>query len=1132
MSDPEQGQAAPVVDPSSTAAAAPEAAAAATDGAVDTSSSAPVPAKVEEVTKTEPTPAAPAAPAQDNVKAEPVATPQVDVELGPNTNSVDVPYHVLPVEKVAGYLNTDVDKGLTQSEAAMRLERDGPNALTEKVKRTIWERIWDQINNVLVFILIIVAIISAIKGATSEGEDAITSWIEVVLIIGVVVLNTWIGIRQEGSAEKSAEALKAMLSANAKVVRDGVLKEVPSEDVVIGDVISIDLGEKIPADLRLFKVANFATGEAALTGEALPIEKVTNIMENEKCPLGDRKNLAFSATVVQQGSAKGIVVRTGDDTEIGQINAMVAKVEKKKTNVLVQIDMVSRWIAVFVCITAIVTFLVAYLVTGQKPLTAVSTALVTAVAMIPEGLAAIVTLTYAAAVSLMAKQNAIVRVLPAVETLGSVTVICSDKTGTLTQNIMSMVAFVTSNGRFKVDENAKERVPANFVRNNSFMLGKNSDAGPVSGGAEGGIPNGSSPDVNFLRSMLSTGVLCAKAELGTNGGREGEIGNPTEISIIRAAYFGGVDHKAMREAQPVLAEVPFSSEYKFMASVHDAIQEVDGHSGDLTVHIKGAVDRLIPLCKDQAVGGAISPDAVEPVNADYWLQQAEAMSGYGLRVLCLCRASLPAGSVEKDQALGPEFVRDREPFMTVVGLACILDPPRPECVQSIKEAHTAHVRVAMITGDHKATALAIGEMLGIVSKEYPNAVTGPELDAMDDQELRVAVMQNNVFARASPENKIRIVKALQAEKQVCSMTGDGVNDAPALKAADMGVAMGKEGTDVAREAAEMILADDNFATIVSAVRQGRVVWDNLRKVLLFNTPVNNAQGMSVLFGMIFGLPYAPLTPIQVLYCNLICAVTLGMVLAIEPAEAGIMNQPPRRVGKRLIGRYLLFRIAFGTVVLVGFTVGMVFVVRSWGIDEDLELKTADGCNPDDVQEIDQEIAGYNVRDEVCCPFTILYNTVDDTVVCPDDDGRNLVRSQASNTLTVSAIAIMLSARFSYNSGFSMELFRGNKWAWFSAGLTLVLQICITYIPGLNNLVFSMGPMTGDQWGLVAIAFFGTFTLMETEKAIMRTLKSRGADTDDNDPKDQMFVAADGPVEPFVDESSQRSATLHQTLLHK
>merc|ERR1719223_2580198 len=870
---------------------------------------------------------------------------------------------------------------------------------------------------------------------------------------------------------------------------------------------------------------------------------------------------------------------------------LVSQVEKKKTNVLEQIDQVSKLLALLIGIATLTTFFIAKFHAGQVYFEAVSTALVCCVAMVPEGLEAIVTLTYAWAVTNMAKNNAIIRALPAVETLGSVTVICSDKTGTLTQNVMSLTAFVTSNARYKFDVNSTDRVPSNFVRDDGYISEraqhqmKKSVSSVIKDGANSGekrkghiessnhfsidtslhpaeveetsgevkesdptpFPDGSSPTLEFVHDALAGGVLCSKCVLGENGTRKNEIGNPTELSILRAAYFSGIDIKDMKDNAPFHAEVPFSSEYKFMATIHD-----EGDAESFTCHVKGAPDRMVKLCKYQATAGVVGEN--EPIDTDYWIENIAVLSSHGLRVLALCRADVPRDSVEKGENLGPEFVNGRdEPWLTIVGLCAMMDPPRPECVDAIKEAKGAGVRVAMITGDHKDTATAIGHMLGIVDEKFNEAITGPELDEMDDEEIKNAVMSHNVFARASPQNKIRIVKALQAQKQICSMTGDGVNDAPALKAADMGVAMGKEGTDVAREASQMILADDNFATIVTAVREGRVVWDNLRKVLLFNTPVNNAQGLTVLFGMIVGLPYAPLTPIQVLYCNLICAVTLGFVLAVEPAEKGIMARPPRKVGKRLIGRYLLFRIAFGTLVLVTFTVGAVMWVFGWGISDNINQFTEPLCVANNMETTTDP----RTNEKFCCmyrqncdesctnqiwilgdpksaspfEFEIEHNRYG--MHCPNVVGRAKVRAQASNTLTLSAISIMLSARFAYNSAIHPRLFKGNKYAWLSAAITAVLQVCITYIPGLNNIVFQMGPMTGKQWGITFLFVFVTFFAMEGEKGLMRFLKSRKFDTDDeNEPYVHQNPVSNEVTEPFVSTASQRSAVMRETLLRK
>jgi magnesium-transporting ATPase (P-type) len=908
-----------------------------------------------------------------------------------------------------------------------------------------------------------------------------------------------------------------MLSSDAVLIRDGKQQNVPAGEIVPGDVVMLGLGDKVPADIRLLEVNNLASQEAALTGESVPIDKVTEPIvaqtgDPRQTPLGDRKNMCFSATLVAQGSGVGLVVRTGDNTEIGTINSLVNKVEDKRTAVLEQIDFIAKILAGFISITALVTWLVAFYQLKASALDALTIALTCAVAMIPEGLDSIVTMTYSWAVAKMAKENAIVRKLPAVETLGSVTVICSDKTGTLTQNIMSMIAFVTSNAHYRNDVDSKDRTTQNMIRDDAYMStravgskgkstaevihsgpsahrpgktssgfsmhGKDSFHGAKDDGLIEDLPApgdraaphssdsvpvgaGQAPSEEFVRQALSCGVLCSKCVLGKDGTREGEIGNPTELSILRATYWSGIDVEKMKKDAPIVAEVPFSSEYKFMATVHESSKANDGDSvpsDSYVVYAKGAPDRMVKLCSHQAKAGML--DQMEPIDAAYWTEQIAILSSHGLRVLALCRGSVKKSEVKKGDQLKAEFVNGREePWLCIQGLCAIMDPPRPECVAAIAEAHTAGVRVAMITGDHKDTALAIGDQLGLVDEIYSEAVTGPELDAMSDDEIRRAVLKYNIFARASPQNKIQIVKALQEEGQICSMTGDGVNDAPALKAANMGVAMGKEGTDVAREASEMILADDNFATIVYAVKEGRTVWDNLRKVLLINTPINNAQGMSVLFGIICGLPQAPLTPIQVLYCNLICAVTLGFVAAVEPAEEGIMSLPPRKTGKRLIGRFLLLRIILGTIVLVATTVGSVFIVQN-----DYELPQQ--------------------------------------------------RSQALNTLSFGACAITLSARFSYMSAFSLRTFTGNPICWYSISVMVGLQFLITYTPGLNSTIFQMGPMDGFQWALVFAFMAVTFTVMEAEKAIRRYLKNLGEDTDDreiNPAFDAEFVPSREPL---------------------
>ena len=748
-----------------------------------------------------------------------------------------VAWHALTKEETIKELRADENlpvAGLTAAQAAKRFEEYGPNKMTEGRKKTLLERIWAQVANVLVFILMVVAVVSAVRAITADvSDDILTNWIQVGIIVGVITINTYIGIVQEGSAEKAAEALKNMLSSDARVKRDGKEIMIPAEELVPGDIVMLGLGDKVPCDMRIISSANLACQEAALTGESVPIDKTVDVIEVPKgldpdqIPLGDRHNMTFSATLVAQGSGVGIAIATGDNTQIGTINALVSQVEDKKTAVLEQIDTVSKYLASFIVLCALATFFIAFFSTGEDAIDAVTTALVAAVAMIPEGLEAIVTVTYAYAVSNMAKHNAIIRALPAVETLGSVTVICSDKTGTLTKNEMSLTAFVTADARWKVDVHSKDREPTSFVRDDKFlseraqhqMNKKVKDVvadGPAGGkkrrghkdssfhyqADSGNLDNvsthqsahntaalddtanakhqGEPPSLEYIKSVLSGGILCSKCVLGTDGTRDGEIGNPTELSILRAAYFAGADIDELKNDAPIVGEVPFSSEYKFMATVHKPVTKIDGEGFDdkLVVHVKGAPDRMIPLCSHQAKEGKSTSDMLEAVNSKFWMEQIAILSSHGLRVLALCRGTVPTSEVSDGDQLGPEFVNGRkEPWLTIVGLCAIMDPPRPECVSAITEAHGAGVRVAMITGDHKDTAVAIGHMLGIVDDKYSEAVTGPEMDNMDDDELRKAVMSHNVFARASPQNKIRIVKALQAEGQVASMTGDGVNDA-------------------------------------------------------------------------------------------------------------------------------------------------------------------------------------------------------------------------------------------------------------------------------------------------------------------------------------------------------------------
>ena len=557
-------------------------------------------------------------------------------------------------------------------------------------------------------------------------------------------------------------------------------------------MIFLNSGDCVPADLRLLKTSNLTCQEATLTGESHPVDKaVDGISINEgldpvHIPLGDRVNMSYSTTMVTQGSGVGIVIATGEMTQIGMISKLMCNIPEKRTAVIEQVDYASKIIALIVTTSTLITFAVARWIADNGWFDSVSIAFVTAVAMIPEGLQAIVTLVYAWGVKNMAEKKAIIKALPAVETLGSVTVICSDKTGTLTQNQMTVSKVVTSHAIYRFDCNSLEQGHINITRSNALFETSDEEEKESNETSEMMITMTAYTSTSQLvQSLLTGGIHCSKSFLPVDGGKE--IGNPTELALLRASHSAGIDIAKLRRSASTVAEIPFSSEFKFMATVHEPVLEVDGSIPEyhFVLHVKGSPGALFKLCSQQSTHGTTID--VEPFNEDYWEEKVVTMSKHGLRVLALCRGVVAESSIRDGESLGPELIQSKGRWLTMVCLVAIMDPPRPECVQAIKEAHTAGIRVAMITGDHASTAKAIGGMIGITDKQRPDAITGPELDKMNDEELEEAVMKYNIFARTSPRNKLAIVKALQNRKQVCAMTGDGVNDAPALKAADMGV---------------------------------------------------------------------------------------------------------------------------------------------------------------------------------------------------------------------------------------------------------------------------------------------------------------------------------------------------------
>ncbi|MFA7300592.1 MAG: HAD-IC family P-type ATPase, partial [Sideroxydans sp.] len=719
--------------------------------------------------------------------------------------------------------------GLSGEEAARRLAEHGPNLLTPPQKRGLLLRFLLQFHNVLIYVLLAAAVVTAL----------LAHWVDTAVIVGVVVINAIIGFIQEGKAEQAMEAIRRMLSPEATVLRSGKRIAVAAETLVPGDVVLLQSGDKVPADLRLLKTKNLRIEEAALTGESTAVEKNPAAV-GAQAMLGDRYCMAYSSTLVVYGQGAGVVVATADDTEIGRISAMLDEVQTLTTPLLRQMEVFGRWLTVAIMVLSVLTFLFGWLVhsfgLGDMFLAAVSMA----VAAIPEGLPAVLTITLALGVQRMAGRNAIVRRLPAVESLGSVTTICSDKTGTLTRNEMTVQRVITAPQVFEVSG-------AGYAPHGGFAIGSRE------------ITIADRPEtVDLLRA----GLLCNDAALSESGDLWQIAGDPTEGALIPLALKAGLDPQFEQGELPRTDHIPFESEHRFMATLHH------DHAGHAFIFVKGAVEQVLAMCNRQR---AIGED--EALDLPYWHAQMADTGARGHRVLGLAMKALDNGQRELSFA-------DMEGGFTLLGMVGISDPPREEAIAAVRDCRAAGIRVKMITGDHADTARAIAAQLGIGNGRV---LTSGELDAMDDETLRQTVREVDVFARASPEHKLRLVTALQANGEIVAMTGDGVNDAPALKRADIGVAMGMKGTEVAKEAAEMVLADDNFATIAHAVEEGRTIYDNIKKAIVFIMPTNGGEAGIVLIAILFGMAL-PLTPVQILWVNMVTAVTLALALSFEKAE--------------------------------------------------------------------------------------------------------------------------------------------------------------------------------------------------------------------------------------------------------
>ena len=867
--------------------------------------------------------------------------------------------------------------GLGAAEVARRLAVVGPNRLPVAPTDGVFKRFFRHFHDVLIYVLIAAAAITAVLG----------HWVDTSVILGVVVLNAIIGFIQEGKAEQALEGIRRMLSLHAQARRDGTWQKVEAESLVPGDVVRLRSGDRVPADLRLIEVASLRIEESALTGESQASAKRIEPVD-VSAGIGDRYCMAFSGCLVSAGRGIGVVTSTGSATELGRINTLISQVETLATPLTRQMATFGKLLSIAILGLAVVMYLVGWIVHDYSTTDLLLAAIGFAVAAIPEGLPAVLTITLAIGVQRMAARKAIIRRLPAVETLGSVTVICSDKTGTLTRNEMTVRDAVTRVGTYEVE--GIGYAPTGAILRDDVQASLDRDAD--------------------LRALVEVMGLCNDAEIAEVDGRWVLTGEPTEGALRTLARKAGLPAAGNER----VAVIPFESDSTFMATLNRR------NGNESHILMKGAPDRLLDRCRIQrsAAGGS------EALNRAFWEEQIDLLSVRGLRVLAAATRRAADGAT----TLSPE---DLDHDMTFLGLVGIADPPRPEAIAAITACHAAGIRVKMITGDHAGTALAIAREMGISAGA--TAVSGAELEAASDEQLRELVMRHDVFARTSPEHKLRLVMALQANGEVVAMTGDGVNDAPALKRANVGVAMGIKGTESTKEAAEMVLADDNFASIARAIEEGRTTYDNLRKAILFILSTNGAEALDVRAASVFGL-VRPLTPVQILWVNLVTAVTLGMALGFDPAEPGVMQRPPRRPGSPIFGSYFLWRLAFVSLLLGGATIGVFLYERAIGAPLDL------------------------------------------------------ARTMAVNTLVIGEACYLFNCRYLHATSLRLECLTTNRVVWVTIGALAVLQICFVYAPPMN-VWFGTTPLHLHHWLIPLGIGLALFAIVEVEKRLARSWRS-------------------------------------------
>ena len=867
--------------------------------------------------------------------------------------------HAQDIDEVLEELDSSSEQGLGGDEARRRLDDAGPNKLPEPKKPNVVLRYLKHFNDVLIYVLLAAAVITALTGHL----------VDTVVIAAVAVVNATIGFVQEGRADAALEGLRDMLSPVATVRRDGEWTEVEAEEIVPGDIVRLRTGDRVPADLRLVKSSSLRIEESALTGESEPSEKSTDAVDDDT-DLGDRASMAFSGSMVAGGSGSGVVTATGVGTEIGKISDMLENVETIQTSLTRQMNQFGKVLTLIIVLTAVALFAFGWLVHGSDLEEMFQAAIGFAVSAVPEGLPAIMSITLARGVQTMADRNAITRKMNSIETLGSVSVICSDKTGTLTTNEMTVRAIATPEQRFTVEGEGYGPDGDILQDGDAVEAMEHDDA------------------VALIEAMM----LANDSEVKQEEDRWVLAGEPTEGALVSLAMKAGFETEGYERVD----DIPFNSDAKYMAVL------VDTPDDGRRVLLKGAPDRVFELCGD--------------LDRDHWDGVVDELSSDGLRVLAAAARDTDQQELDDDPGSGFRFL----------GLVGIVDPPRPEAIESIAECRSAGISVKMITGDHIGTAEAIGRELGLADEI--RAISGSELEDLSDEELEDVVAEHNVFARTSPEHKLRLVKALQSRDEVVAMTGDGVNDAPALRRADVGVAMGIKGTEVTKEAADVVLADDNFSSIERAVEEGRTIYDNLRKSILFMLPTNGGEALVVIAAVVAGFTL-PLSPLQILWVNMVIAVTLAFALAFEPAEPGVMGRPPRDPNAPIMGARFLWRIGFVSVLLGGATLA----VFSWYMAGDVPLEEA--------------------------------------------------RTMAVNILVVAQVFYLFNVRVLGSFSLKPSILVSNRVAWICIAALIALQSLFLYAPFMNTW-FGSTPLGWEQWALCIAIGAAIMLIVEVEKAVI------------------------------------------------